>query len=132
MEHVGNREYGCLFKNLGSKTLKALKENICPSYKKMFNLLQYHRHSLSRPYKKLGTQMQNDDNLLRAMEITDYPKSHFCHLTFAPPKVYAFLKIYKTHNTIIKQHLLSGYYMQDIILTVLHELSLFTLPPIIV
>lgn len=45
---------------------------------------KFHRHSLSLPYEKMGTQKQEDDNFLRAIEITDYPQSH--PATFAPPK----------------------------------------------
>lgn len=76
MEHVRNREYRYVLKNLGSKMLKALKEDMYPflGRKKGFQPLMFfksHWHSLSLPYENMGTQMQEDDNLLRAIEITD-------------------------------------------------------------
>lgn len=56
--------------------------------------------------------MQEDDNFLRAIDITDGPKS-FSHLTFvSPPKKYIhFFEFPKHQNRIIKQYLLSSYYM---------------------
>lgn len=97
--------------------LMALKEDIYSflEKEKIFNHLSFSNligTAFSLPHEKRRTQMQEDDNFLRVIDITDCPKVilplNFC----LPPKKYIhFFKFPKHQNRIIKQYLLSSYYM---------------------